>query len=205
MSGRGRYDDASTVLYLVPFFLSGVYAMYLWAASGPSLVLPGTVYLTVTRDPVVFVLGTLAVFGGLLLDLRGKDPAHRAAALSAQSSFLQKMAAASFTLALAMALYSNGFLDLTGAAVDFVVGRFGVVFPAILVLLSYLITAPLGLGSLKSSFALGMIALLLVPAVVYELGRRNAIAGLTGAALLIIAGVLLFLRSASKAKKTGEG
>lgn len=200
MGRKGKYEDVSSMLFLTPFIASGIYAIYLWALAGPSLRLPTSVYLNVTRDPTVFLVGTLAVLLALVVDIWNTEPANRRRQLALESGYLQKVAAASFILALLMAWYANGFLDISGTAQDFVVGRFSLVFPTLIFLLSYLITTPLNVRDLGKSRVLGIISMLLVPVVVYELGKRNAIAGLVVSAFLILAGLFLFLRTGAKAK-----
>ncbi len=200
MSSRGRYEDLSSILFLMPFIASGVYGIYLWAQAGLSLTLPTSVYLNVTRDPIVFLVGTLAVFLALIVDVWDTEPAERRGKLSLESGYLQRTAAAAFVLALVMAWYANGFLNISGMAQDFVVGRFSLVFPTLIFLTSYLITTPLNARDLGKSRVLGIISMLAVPAVVYELGKRNAPAGLGVSAALILAGLFLFLRTGSKTK-----
>ncbi|MDA4124156.1 MAG: hypothetical protein OK438_01705 [Thaumarchaeota archaeon] len=198
MNNRGTRDDLSALLYLVPFLASGVYALYLWIAGGISAYLPTGVYLTVTRDPYVFVAGSLAVMLAVTLDFTSADPAERPARLNSLGNTLQSMGAASLVLALFFAWYANGFLDVSGAATDFILGRFSLVFPAALVLLSYLITARFNLASLKNPKPLGIIALLLVPVSVDLIGKRNLSVGLGTALILLIIGVVLLLRSTAK-------
>ncbi|MDV3293697.1 MAG: hypothetical protein LYZ70_05450 [Nitrososphaerales archaeon] len=204
MGRKGWYEDLSSTLFLMPFIASGIYAIYLWALAGPSLRLPTSVYLKVTRDPTVFLVGTLAVLLALIVDLWNTEPANRRGQLALESGYLQRVAAASFVLALVMAWYANGFLDVSGTARDFFVGRFSLVFPTLVFLLSYLITTPLNVRDLGKSRVLGIISMLLVPAVVYELGKRNVLAGLVVSAFLIVAGLFLFLRTSAKTKATGS-
>ncbi|MDV3278618.1 MAG: hypothetical protein LYZ69_09190 [Nitrososphaerales archaeon] len=201
MNERSRYEDVSTLFFLVPFIASGVYGLYLWVGSGISLVLPSNVYLTVTRDPTVFVVGTLAVFLGLILEVAGVEPSSRMARLQSESGFLQKLAAASFVLSLIMALYANGFTGVTGAVSDFLVGRFSLAFPVMLVILSYLATAPFKRGALTRSRILGIVSMLLIPPVLYEVGKRNTPAGLGISLVLLIAGLYLFLKAERKTKQ----
>jgi hypothetical protein len=111
---------------------------------------------------------------------------------------LQSIAAACLVLSMFCAWYANGFTDTSGAATDFIVGRFSLVFPAAMVLLSYLITAKFNLASLLSPKPLGIIAMLLVPVSVYELGKRDTILGLVVALILLVVGVVLLLRNTVK-------
>jgi hypothetical protein len=192
MNRTEAFEDLSTVLYLVPFLAAGVYAIVLWAQSGASLELPTAVYLTVTRDPYLFLIGSFAVFGGVYFELSATDRAKRSEKLPSISSMLQKIAAASFILALASALYANG-LDPTNTVLDFIVGRYSLVFPALLVLLSYLIVTPVNTGSLGMRNMTGIVVMFLVPAVIYEVGKRNSVVGISLGFVLLIVGMVLFL------------
>lgn len=201
MSSSGRYGDVSAILYLVPFVVSGVYGLYLWVQAGLSAVLPSSVYLTVTRDPYVFMVGSVAIMLGVVLDLTGTDLAHRKARLTSLGNTLQSVAVASLILVLIAAFYANGFIDVSGAADDFIVGRYGLVFPAVLVLLSYLITAQFNLSSLRKPKVLAVIALLLVPASLYEIGKRQLGLGLGIAFVLLIVGIGAYLLPQRKAPR----
>ena len=193
MSSSGRYGDASAVLYLVPFVVSGAYGLYLWARAGISLVLPSSVYLTVTRDPYVFMAGSIAIMLAVVLDLSGTEQSQRKARLSSLGGTLQSIAVASLVLAVVGAFYANGFLNVTGAADDIIVGRYGLVFPAVMVLLSFLITVQFNFSSLRSPKVIGIVALLLVPASIYEIGKRQLGLGMGIAFVLMLAGLLMFI------------
>jgi hypothetical protein len=193
MAARGRAEDLSTLLYLVPFVASGIYGLVLWVQAGISAILPPSVYLTVTRDPVLFIIGSLSIMLGLMIEVSTADPAARRNTLASLGSTLQSIAIASLILVLISAFYANGFLDVSGAATDFIIGRYGLVFPAMLVLLSYLLTAQFRWSSLMHRKVLAVIALLLVPVSIYELGKRQPTLGLGGALALLVVGVALFL------------
>lgn len=197
---KGKYEDVSAILFLAPFIVSGVYALYLWFSSGITPILPSTVYLTVTRDPVVFVVGSFAVFLGLMAEVAGVEAGERKARLQASAALIQKLAATSFILSLLMAWYANGFTDIAGTADDFMVGRFSLAFPVILVLLSYLATVPLNWRALTKGRTAGIVLMLFVPAVVYEVGKRNTPVGLGFGFILVLAGLYLFLRVEKSAK-----
>ncbi len=205
MNSGGKYEDASTMLFLVPFIASGADAIYLWATSGFTAILPSSVYLGVTRDPYVFLAGILAVLVGVVLDLSGVASQNRRERLAWTSGYLQKTAAACFVISLLMAWYANGFVDISGAAQDFVVGRYSVVFPALLVLFSYLVNPSLKLRGAASYKFLGFLAMLAVPALVYEVGKRNAVVGLASAGVLMIVGLYLLLRTGQKPEAEASG
>ena len=199
MSTRGRAEDFSTILYLVPFIASGVYGLVLWVQNGISLTLPTSVYLTVTRDPYLFMLGSLSIMLGIIIEVNGTDSGARTAKLVSLGNTLQSIAAASLILVLLSAWYANGFTDLTGMATDFIVGRYGLVFPAVLVLLSYFLSAQFNLVSLANRKVLAIVAMLLVPVSLYEIGKRDVFAGLLVSLLLLLFGLGAYLVPEKKA------
>jgi len=199
MSVRLRYEDYSTLLYLVPFVGSFVYALALWVQGGISLELPTAVYLTVTRDPIMFVVASLAVVAGLAIEVNGTEPSGRPAKLVSLSSTLQSMAVASVVIALIAALYSNGFTDVTEAASDFLVGKYGLVFPAMMLLLSYFITAQFKVEAIANRKFMAVVALLLVPASLFEIGKHHTFIGLGVAFVLLVIGMVLYLAPERKA------
>jgi hypothetical protein len=205
MSTRGRYEDVSTLLYLVPIVVPIVYALVLWVQNGISLVLPSSVYLTVTRDPILFIGASLAVMLGLIIEVNGTEPAARAAKLASLGGTLQSIAIASLVLVLISALYANGFTDITGAATDFIIGRYGIVFPAALVLLSYLMTVQFKLPGVTKRQILAAIALLLVPVSLYEIGRRQTALGIVIAFALLVIGLALYLVPEKKPPPSKKG
>jgi len=193
MSIRGRYEDVSTLLYLVPIVVPIVYALVLWVQTGISLTLPSSVYLTVTRNPILFIGVSLAVMLGVIIEVNGTEPKARSAKLSSLGGTLQSIAIASLIIVLIGALYANGFTDITGAATDFIIGRYGIVFPAALVLLSYLLTVQFRLPGVTKWQISAAIALLLVPASLYEIGKRATALGIVIAFALLVIGLALYL------------
>jgi hypothetical protein len=204
VSLKTRSEDYSTILYLVPFIAAAVYGVVLWAQAGVSLTLPTSVYLAVTRDPYLFMLGSFAVMLGIVVEVNGADQKARTAKLASLGNTLQWMAVASLILILFFAWYANGFTDLNGMANDFIVGRYGLVFPVVLLLLSYLISAKIRLAPLFTRKALALLAVLLVPVPLYELGRRNLLAGLVVALLLLGGGLAVYLAPDKKPVTTVE-
>ncbi|MDG6909342.1 MAG: hypothetical protein JRN08_03140 [Nitrososphaerota archaeon] len=204
MSGRAHYEDLTTLLYMVPFVGAIGYAIVLWAENGASALLPTSVYLEVTRDPILFTVGTLAILLGVMIEVNSTDAAGRRAKLTSLGGTVQTMAIASLVIVLLSALYANGFTNIGGAASDFVVGRYGLVFPAVMVLFSYLLTANFRLGALADRRAMGLVAMLLVPLSVYEIGKRQVVAGMAIALVLIVLGMYLFLAPVKKEPSSKE-
>jgi hypothetical protein len=201
VSIKARSEDYSTILYLVPFAAAIVYGLVLWVQTGFSWTLPTSVYLSVTRDPYLFMLGSFAVMLGLIVEVNGTSLSERPARLALLGGTMQSLAVASLVLVLFFAWYANGFTDFTGAANDFIVGRYGLVFPAILILLSYLVSAHINIASFFTRKALALIALLIVPIPLYELGRRNLAAGVVVALVLLVAGLAMYLAPERKPGK----
>ncbi|MDA4120819.1 MAG: hypothetical protein OK404_00245, partial [Thaumarchaeota archaeon] len=201
-SSRGRNEDISALLYLVPFVASGVYAIFLWVRAGVTAILPPSVYLTVTRDPILFVVGSLAVLLAVVLEVTSTDSEGRPSKVASVSNTLQSIALASLVLAFLSALYSNGFLDLSGAATDFVVGRYALVFPAVLILFSYLVRAQFRIDALLNRKTLGIVSLLLVPASLYVIGKRQPALGLGVAFVFLLIGIIPFMLPTKKVKGT---
>jgi len=193
MSTRGRYEDVSTLLYLVPIVVPIIYAVVLWVQSGISLVLPSSVYLTVTRDPILFIGASLAVMLGVMIEVNETEPGARSAKLVSLGGTLQSIAVASLIIVLISALYANGFTDVTGAVTDFIIGRYGIVFPATLVLLSYIMTVRFKLPGVTRRQMLAAVALLLVPVSLYEIGKRQTAFGVGTGFVLLVIGLALYL------------
>lgn len=178
---------------MVPFIGGIGYAIALWVQNGASLILPSSVYLTVSRDPTLFIVASLSILLGIMIEVNSTEPSGRPAKLVSLGGTLQSIAAASLVLALLSAWYANGFTDLGGAAADLIVGRYGLVFPAIMVLLSYLLTARFRAGALADRRVIAIILMLLVPASLYEIGRRQIAVGLLVALALLVAGAAMYV------------
>jgi len=206
MNRRETYEDVSFLLLFVPFIASGLYALYLWSGLGISFILPEQAYLGATRNPDIFLIGTLAVLLSVLLEVTTEDPRKRSERAATVSRRLQRLAAATFILAVITAWYANGFaLNLGGTGLDLFLGRFTIVFPALLILLSFLIITPLKLGDLAQTRTLAMVILLAVPLVIYEVGRRNVQLGLAASLLMtVIAVVILSLKREPKKELTTQ-
>ena len=192
MSTRARYEDITTLLYIVPFAVSGVYGLIVWFQNGISALLPSRVYLAVTQNPEVFVIGSLAVLVGVVMEVRGTDASQRGTKVGSLGTTLQAIAGASVFFALAGAFYSNG-ANVAGAVGDFMGGKYNLIFPATMMLLSYLITVPLNFSALVKRKTLGLILLLLVPVSIYEVGKRQIYVGLGLAFALLIVGSLTYM------------
>jgi hypothetical protein len=197
MNPRERNDDLAFLLYLVPFIISAVYALYLWAGTGLSAVLPQFVFLQVTQSPYVFLVGLLAVVVGSAIDALGADDTSRRERLVSLSQRLQWIAVIALIFALLSAWYAAGF-DPGGAIFNLLSGRYSVIFPGLLMLYSFLILPSLQLERSKMSGLLAVVFMLAAPLVLYEVGKRSYPVGMGGALVLIVLGVVLFIRGQRK-------
>ena len=207
MNKKVNLDDISVLLYMVPFIASGVYAIYLSVVDKVSYVLSSSTYLTVTRDPNLFLLGTFCVFLGAVIEISSTSFESRTGRIADVGRTLQNISLTSLILAIICVLYANKFTDFSGAANDFVSGKFSFVFPIVMLALSYLVTARFSVGEIKTPSILGIVALLLVPVSLYELGRKNTILGLVTTFILMTIGLGLLLlsrRSSGGGKTSGE-
>lgn len=195
MPKREAYDDLSFVLYLVPLALSAIYALVLWAQTGLSAILPQAAYLGVTKSPYVFLVGFTAVLLAATLDVTNEEEGpSRKRALFSVSSRLQKLALVSFVLALVAAWYSDGFSgNLSELVLTFLSGRYAMVFPALLMVFSFLILPTLNVQKQQYRGLLAVLCLLGVPAAIYEIGRRSIGLGYGVSALLIVLALVLIV------------
>jgi len=193
MSERVSVGDITALLYLVPFAAAAVYAIVLWAEYGLSATLPSTVYLTVTRDPYLFIVGSFAVLLGVIIEIRSTEPDRRWAKLLSLSNTVQSIAVASLVLVAICAVYANGG-DIGGAVDDFIVGRYGVFFPTMFFLMSYLMRVQFQWSAMTSMKFLGLVSMALVPGSLYALGKLgNTFAAISFALLFLVIGLFLFL------------
>ncbi len=192
MSSGSSKQDVPFLLFLVPFAVSGIYALYLWVTSGISAVLPSGVFLQVTESPYVFLIGFVAVMVAAALDIQFTDPANRRTKLIQESGTLQKVAVAALVLGVVCAWYAAGF-DLGGAAANVAAGRYVVVFPGLVILFSFLILPSVSAKREQLRNIVIVLLLLAVPLSVDEVGKRNFFAGMAlGVALLAVALYLYF-------------
>lgn len=190
MVNRDTEQDISALLYAAPFIICGLYALALWVAGGISAILPSSVYLTVTRSPYAFVGGTVAVFAGVALDMNSTDLKNRPAKIAWISNLLIKIAVAAIVLAFVLAIYSAGFVN---GVTDFFDGRYNLVFPTLLVVFTFLISAQFRFESVMTSRNLGILAMLIVPASLYVLGRHHTTVAVFVTLALVIFAILMFL------------
>lgn len=196
MSGTkaDRYGDIALFLYAAPFILCFVYGLYLWVGTGIPAILPQLVYLEVTQNPYIFLAGFAAVSLAAVIDFNSEPLERRKAALGILSKRLQTIAVISIVLSLITAWYAASF-DPGTALFNLLDGRYPLVFPALLVFLSFVILPSVKLQGANLKNLLVIVLLLASPAALYELGKRNTIAGLGVGVILLLAAAFLLLRN----------
>jgi hypothetical protein len=192
-----KYGDVALLLYAAPFIINFAYALYLWFGAGISAVLPQYVFLEVAQSPYLFLAGFAAVSLAAVIDFNSEAPDAKKNALVALSKRLQSVAVAAIVLAFVASWYSAS-LDIGTAFLNLLDGRYPLVFPALLVLLSFLILPSVKLQGADRKNLLEIALLLASPAALYEIGKRNTVAGLGIGLILLLTAAFLLLRSEKK-------
>jgi hypothetical protein len=191
---QDRNGDIAFLLYATPFIVNFVYAIYLWAGAGFSAILPQLVYLEVTQSPYIFLIGFAAVCGAAMIDFDASTPEARKSSAVALSKRLQYIAALSIILALIAALYSASGNPITAFS-NVLDGRYPLVFPALLLLFSFAILPSVRLESINMKNALVIVLLIASPGALYEIGKRNTVAGLGIGLILLLAAAYLLVNN----------
>jgi hypothetical protein len=188
-----RNGDVALLLYAAPFVLNFVWTLYVWYGAGLSATLPQLVFLEVTQNPYIFLAGFGAVVLAGVIDFNSEPQERRKAALSTLSKRLQAIAVVSVVLALISAWYAANF-DLGVTFFNLLDGRYPLVFPALLVFLSFMILPTVRFEGANIKNLLVVLLLFASPLVIYELGKRNTVGGLGGGLILILAAAFFLLR-----------
>jgi hypothetical protein len=194
MNRTELYRDTATIFFIIPFISPTLYAIYLWSAYGFSSFLPSSVYLQVTRDPYIFLIGIFSVILASVIEIASYNQGEREQCLWLISSNIQKIALSSFVLAFVISWYSINFTDISGTVLDFFEGRFNIIFPSFLVLYSFLLVVPIRKQWITNKYFISSFLLILIPPVIY-LGRREPLLSFILAFLLLILAILvIYLR-----------
>ena len=200
MISRENREDVPFLLFLVPFAVSGLYAILLWVQTGVSATLPQTVFLQVTESPYVFLIGFVAVIFGVVLDVSSAEPYERRAKLARESTTIQIIAVTALILGLLSAWYAAGF-DPGVAASNVLAGRYVIIFPALLIIFSFLMLPAVNIRRDQTNIILIAVLLLAIPLCVDEVGKRSFFAGMLLGVALLIAAIYLYLQSQMSNRK----
>lgn len=167
---KDSFEDATFILYITPILLNGVYGLWSWVAGGADLPMLRQVYSNLTRETIIFLAGLLAVCVAVVLDARYLSP------IEVVERRVTRLAVFCFITALIIALLSTGF-NLGIGLTLFLQGRYALIFPALLMVLSFLFRVRgLGSTSFKSvGRGLSLILLLVSPLTLYLLWRLGAV------------------------------
>jgi hypothetical protein len=202
MISRENREDLPFLLFLVPFAVSAIYAIFLWVQTGVSATLPQTVFLQVTESPYVFLIGFVAVIVGVIMDVVYAEPALRRAKLVQESTALQIIAITALVLGILSAWYAAGF-DLGVAATNILTGRYVIIFPALLIAFSFLMLPAVNIRKDQTNIVLIAVLLLAIPLVVDEVGKRSFFAGMLLGLGLLAAAIYLYLERQVDNRKKG--
>jgi hypothetical protein len=186
-----RYGDVALLLYATPFILNFAYALYLWSATGFSAILPQLVYLEVSQSPYIFIAGFAAILLAAVIDFNSEG--SKKGAVVALSKRIQAIAFISLILAFITAWYSASG-NLGTGLFDLLDGRFPLVFPALLVFFSFVILPSVKLQGANLRNLLVIVLLVASPAALYELGKRDTVAGLGVGLIFLLAAAFLLVR-----------
>ena len=137
-------ENISFILYLVPLISSTIYAISLWASEGLSLTLPETVYLSVTKDPYLFLVGFLAICCAVLIEVFGSSKESRLSRIETNSKQIQILAVISFSAAVLSVWSTIGYsFDISRILQILLAGRYALIFPLMLFILAFLLNTSL--------------------------------------------------------------
>ncbi len=189
---KDSVEDAALILYLIPILLNGGYGLWKWVTGGADLAALQQIYINLTREPVVFLAGLIAVCLAVVLDARYLSP------IEDVDRRVTRLAVFCFITALIIALISTGF-NLSSGLTLFLQGRYALIFPALLMVLSFLFRVRgVSSTSLKGVRRwLSLLLLLISPLSLYLLWRLGVVwyAVFAVPLLLVIASLALMIRS----------
>jgi hypothetical protein len=164
-------EDVSLILFLIPILVNGLYGLVLWLARGFSV---ADVFLSVTRDPWVFLIGVVSICLSVLIDWRYSSSEDRTITIRRNAHRIQLLAYFCFASAFLIVWGATGFVHLDAAGGLFFTGKYALIFPALLMVMSVLFTSSGKslLGDTDSVMSIVSILLLLAsPFVLYLLWR----------------------------------
>ncbi|MEM2210838.1 MAG: hypothetical protein QW372_04425 [Nitrososphaerales archaeon] len=129
-------EDFAFILYLIPLILNGIYGILLWIQSGLSLTI---VYLMVSKDPYIFLIGLLVVYIATIIEVNLNPIDKRSIKLEENARRMQFLAIICIILAFLSAYFAVGY-SLSDTIELILKGRYPLIYPTLLILTSYLIS-----------------------------------------------------------------
>ena len=165
---KDSVEDTAFILYIIPILLNGGYGLWSWVAGGADLAALQQTYSNLTREPLIFLAGLLAVCTAVVLDARYLSP------FDVIDRRVTRLAFLCFITALIIAIVATRF-DLSTSLTLFLQGRYALIFPALLMVLSFLFRIRVDLTQSKGLWrGLSLILLLISPLTLYLLWRGGA-------------------------------
>jgi len=191
-------EDLTFILYLTPLIASAVYALYLWLPTGLSTSLPKSIYLAVTKNPYLFLIGLVAVCGAVLLEVYLSPPDSRVKKLAESSHQVQILATVCVIFALISVWSAADYSTDTRVFLTiFLEGRYALIYPLLLFLIAPLLNPTLSLRSFRVrglTEDLSMLLMVASPLILLLLWRLHAPwEAMISTTLIILAAGLLLL------------
>jgi len=192
-------ENISFILYLVPLISSTIYAISLWTSEGLSSTLPETVYLSVTKDPYLFLISFLAICCAVLIEVFGSSKESRLSRIETNSKQIQILAVISFSAAVLSVWSTIGYsFDISRILQILLAGRYALIFPLMLFILAFLLNTSLKFNLLSFNNLMknaSFILMIASPLIFYGLWRIHVPwEGIISITLIIlIIGVALIL------------
>ncbi|MCP8312947.1 MAG: hypothetical protein H3Z53_01035 [archaeon] len=151
-------EDLSFLLYISPFLINGLYALYLWFTSN---LLPADVYLKVTNDSIVFLAGVLAIIIALVMEVRMNPKDMKIKKIGENIPRMRILAFLFIILSLisvwSASGYSSNILDVLDLYLE---GRYAILYPLLLLFFSFVLSP-----SIKHFFKFSIIIFEVIPIV----------------------------------------
>jgi hypothetical protein len=192
-------ENVSFILYLIPLAASVVYALSGWVGQGLSAALPESVYLTVTKDPYLFLLGFASICFAILIEVYGSPKEAKPDKLAANARQIQILAIVCIVSAVASVWSATGYSPSTGQILQLLLeGRYALIYPLMLFALAFFLNPSISIsllsrGNIRRNGSL--IFLIASPFVLYGLWSIHAtwIAIIVPTLVSLLAGLVLLV------------
>lgn len=144
-------ENISFILYLIPLVLSTFYAVFLWISEGLSFTLPQTVYLTVTKDPYIFLIGFLAICLAVLVEIFLSPEESKLIKLTDNARQIQFLAFICIGSVIVSVWSTSGYSLNLGQFLQILLGgRYALIFPLMLFIFSLILNPKLQINILST-------------------------------------------------------
>ncbi|NIM44287.1 MAG: hypothetical protein GTN80_01005 [Nitrososphaeria archaeon] len=174
---KGGRLDLSVAAFILPYFISAIYGVYMWSTEGLPPAYPSKAFLTITKDPLLFLLGSISSSIALALFVTSFDLGERRRAMKTASHVLASSGLFAAISAYVVALWSTGgILEAAGLMAE---GRFSSIYPILLFFLAFLLSVDIPMDTLRSvrSYISPLLILAVIP--IYYWLTRSDVGGLS--------------------------